>query len=497
MKGLQRKGLRPIAVGLAAVALFALAFGIYCRLLGVRMGFLNAESGVYLELASSTWPECWAYVRHTILHSYNGHFTPVLFSAELIQSRLFGSHEWPWFVRQMLASGALGAALCWLGYQIGEIGGLSRRYAWVLGACAGTFFLCQPMMLELVSWPFMVMQLLTMATATVAACLMLRFIESDRPVHFAAFLMAAYGTLHLVGTGLATSLGAIATGTVLLGLRWTALSLDARLRAGRWLPIALALTALHAWLMMRGIAPNPGAGELLPLPQLAMRFGWLLMDSVYAAIRAMWASNGMQWPDMHYGVVESVYGWGLLLGCVALGGALAARYKATGERQHLAILGLYCLGFSSLAVHVLLLLARVRNVADPQGILGFFIGPRYVIYPAFYLFLMSGAGMIALVAALKRSVIPLAGIAAFIAFAGTVMFGHVALPNMWPWVTVDTAATWQLRVAEARRSLAAGEPVVDDPLAGLDPGFKTTLKQHRRLLERDLGCQGCVHFQGE
>jgi len=236
---------------------------------------------------------------------------------------------------------------------------------------------------------------------------------------------------------------------------------------------------------------------LLPLHTLAMRFGWLLMDSIYGALRGMWANGGLQWPEMHHGVIEGVYGWGVLLLGLALGAGLVARYRAQPTRHGLAVLSLYCMAFLGLTGHVLMLLVRVRNEADPQALLGYFIGSRYLLFPALYLVLLGGAGLLAVAPMLRRGLTVTLVVVTLGAAAGTATFAIVAAPALWPWLQSDTHARWQLAVDHARQDMAHGKPVTDDALAGLDIHFKATLKQRKQLLEHELGCHDCVHFVDE
>ncbi|WP_439684876.1 hypothetical protein MNJPNG_05040 [Cupriavidus oxalaticus] len=488
-----------VVLALAATVAFAVAFGAYCSALGIRIGFLRAESGLYLDMAFARTGVQLDFIRDYMLRSYNGHFTPVVFVSELLQSKLYRTREWAWYARQMFVCGMLGTAITWLGYQVTRAAGLSILGALSVGVFTAAFFLCQPMMLELVTWPFMALQILMLATMAAAGGMLMAFVKTSRIPAFASFLVLSYSTMHIFGVGAATSASALATaGAVLWLLRdEDDISPEGLRAAAKWMAVAAAMTAVHAVVMVKGANTPSATGDAVSMTENVRRFGWLLMDSIYAGLRAMWASGGMQWPDMRVGDIEAVYGWGMFMGGLCLVLSAAARYRATRDRLHLASFALIAYPFMAMVTYVALVTFRMRIVPDEQVLLSYFIGSRYVIFPSFYLFLMGMGVLLSMTVALQRGIVPLSAVAAAAAIGGTAVFANGFMNTVWPYAKVDTEAAWRQAVEGARAQMAAGAQVSNVSLAALDSEFKADMKLRRHLLELELGCKGCVRFEGE
>lgn len=127
-----------------------LFFGVYFRFLDVKILFLKAESGLYLEAAFSSIDAQRRFAKDFMLVSQNGHFTPLVFIFEFIQSKIYGSNESLWFWRQMLVCGILATSLSILYSKLCQIAGLHLWVSWTIGGSVAVIFVCQPMMIDMI-----------------------------------------------------------------------------------------------------------------------------------------------------------------------------------------------------------------------------------------------------------------------------------------------------------------------------------------------------------
>ncbi len=493
MRGAARDG----AVLLLCVIGITVLFGIYCRSLGIHVLFLNAESGLYLEMAFASPEQQSGFIATHMLRSYNGHFTPLAFLAELLQAKRFGSNESAWFWRQMLACGLLGAAAGVLVSLSARAAGMTRFASWATGVAGAVFLLCAPRMIDLVMWPFMVLQLAMLTLTAAAACTLMRFIDLRTPTVFAAYLLLAYATMHVFGIGAAVSGSALLTGAVAVWLMRDAGEIDVatQRRLAALIAVFFVLTAVHGlWMIGSDVPTDPVP---LTFRDNLRRFAWLFYGSLYAGARALWARGGMPWPDLSHGDADIVLGAALLLASLVVLGSLAQRYRTTGTRQVLMAFALLAFPLLALLIYLALITFRLRMVGDPAAIMPFLIGSRYVVFPAFFLFMLGAACLLLVPRGVLKGVVPLAGIAAGWSVIGTALFVFNHMPAIWPHSQQRTEAAWQEAVAGARRDIAAGRPVSNVVLTGVHDEFRSDLKRRRHLLEHELGCRGCVRFEGE
>jgi hypothetical protein len=482
--------MKRIPYALTVLAAFTLGFGIYCRSLGLHADFLRAESGLYLNMAFVDSDSRWAFVRGFLTGSYNGHYTPLAFLAELGFARLFGATEHLWFWRQMLVAGALGTALAFSGYRLSRASHLSVATSVVCAAALGTFFLCQPIMLEILSWPFMAMQLIALALTAASIASLASYVTSHRVSHFAWFIGLAYGSMHFFGVGLAISLAAIVTAgslSIWLGV------FGRRERA--ILVIATLATAGHAFMMLHNGTVPAQMGEPLSIAGNLSRFGMVLMDSIYAALRSMWASGGFVWPRMDVMGSEAVYGFGLMatFAMLLIGVLVKSRVERRTDLLVPASVTLYA--FLCLLAYIAMVVARLRAVPSDDILLTYLIGPRYVIFPSAFLFMAGAAWVPFIVRRLGRVGTGVVVMASITAAVGTLVFAHASMPVIWPYTVVDSQQGWNAAVEKARAELAAGEPLSATSFAAQDPEFKITLRGMVPVLEHYLKCTGCAHFR--
>jgi hypothetical protein len=86
----------------------------------------------------------------------------------------------------------------------------------VAGFGGGAFFLFQPFMLEMVSWPFIFFQLLALTLTAISASSLAQYVQEPRPRTSLAFVFLAYSTMYVLGVGVAVSVAPLATAACVL-----------------------------------------------------------------------------------------------------------------------------------------------------------------------------------------------------------------------------------------------------------------------------------------
>jgi hypothetical protein len=264
---------------------FALLYTAYFLSLDLHITYLRAENALLLNAVYASGQELWNFCRSFLFNSYNGHFTPIPFSLELLQSRLFGTHETLWLMRQMLVIGILSASIYSLFIHVLCTEG-SKKTAVLIASGATLIFIFQPTMLALVSWPLLAFQFILIAMMMYATQIGFNYAWQSNPKLLRNVLLISYATMHVFGAGLAISLSALFIGMSLLLLRHVRHQIDKRdlMNGLCWLAITTLLILIHALLMMRNIKSPSDGGVYLSLPDHFLRFGWLWIESFQPGI---------------------------------------------------------------------------------------------------------------------------------------------------------------------------------------------------------------------
>jgi hypothetical protein len=462
---------------------------LYFKALDLHIQLFKAESGIYLTYAFGGSPID-KFINNFILHSYNGHFAPIAFSLELFQSRIFNVIEDAWFVRQILAVAALWMAISLFIRETIENCTHRNNLNIFYGVGLASIFVFQPIMIELIAWPFLVYQILSLATATLSVTALYRFGLNRNVGELQIALGAGYVTMHLFGVGLAFSVAAIATALVVITLHK---SIEHRRQIFITLGIAVFFTLAHAFLMTRGHVPSPQ--RVIGFADAALRFGYLFMDSIYMGTRALWANGGLPWPAVSAVALDSVYGWATIItiSLVIFAGWRKCKQTGTGGEW----VGIAVFLMVGMLTYTALITFRSLFIKDIAGINAFLVGGRYVIFPSFFVFF---GIFCAAKSALRYSssfVIPSIVIVALAAILGNLVFMKTVIPNTWPWMSTNHSAEWGLLVEGAREKINLGQPIADVEMTKVDPEVGQTLRSHRGMLENSLHCKGCAKFIGD
>lgn len=444
----------------------------------------RAESGWFIARAWAAG-ERLDFIKAFLFKAYNGHFAPLFFGSEFLQARIYGANEHLWFWRQMLVLGVLASALFLLCRAACLFTDLSRSSASLVSATLPVIFILQPTVLELAAWPFMAAQLLCLACAALSMSYTLNLVRTSALRDATLALMWAYAAMHLSGIGFAISITAL--------LSVSAIVWAQQLPRRFLLPVTAfaAVTLVHAVLMTTNDTPASGAPQ--PLGTSIERLGALYMGSIQSGTRSLWANGRFPWPNPAAYSVDAAYGIGLM-SCVSLVfGLLLWKAKALGRPDLLVYATLLALPALALPIYCGMIVIRMHTVADPNAIAPFLFGTRYVVFPAFFLFVSMLLALPAVTRILGRALImPFALLAGSAGIATFVFFSSVA--SLWPHMAIRAGDEWNNVVNQARAELATDGRVIDRPMTALDPELRRNLSEYKALLESDLRCSNCVKF---
>jgi hypothetical protein len=408
-------------------------------------------------------------------HSCSGHYTPIAFGLELLQSAIFGPHEWIWLTRQALVFAVLEVAFF----------RLMRAMLPVPIALAATIvFMVQPFMLDAASFPFMVMQLGFLILFAVTAYLLIKFARRPKPTTLWWTVSCGYATMQVFGTGLAT---ALSLEGCLIGLYLASRSRGALTILRRHLVWAIgvlgALTLIHGALM--ACLPPSAALETVRVSPLVRfeRFGGLLVNTLWAALRAMWAPDAFPWPRVDAVATDAAYGFGVVAILIAIGFHLANRYRHDGTPDRLAQILAYSFAAGTLLLVVALMV--VRGGPDDR-LLGFLIGGRYLI-------LISMPALVVFASLVMRLTWP-TGMTRAISAAvivtslwATFVFVHTVKPKLWPRQSISDDRVIAACTAYIETAVATHSPVEDVDMSPVGEEFQFGLKWYAPIIRKQIG----------
>ncbi|MEY2481522.1 MAG: hypothetical protein QOK24_50 [Verrucomicrobiota bacterium] len=457
-----------------AARLFALFLGCFIVTAvayhRTNITFFRAESGWY-QFLSHEQPEVQrTYLAFFFTHSYHGHYTPVAFAAEFALTRLAGPHANFWKWRQLLVLSILASAIFLLVCAAARPHRLSKPVTLAAASAVTALFVLQPLMRELVAWPFMVMQLGWMICATLTLLALVQFAahpEERRWIWFGAAF--AYASMHWTGLGAITAAATLFIFYFFLGgIRRGRFPDLARHRRPLWIAVAilLGLAALQGLAMIHSFGASK---EPASAPGLALSLGFWIY-SLFASVRTLVGPQFLPEPDMN--LIAAAWPYGLLailiLAAVLCLLARSALRDATPAARTRFVLQAFSI--TSFAGFVFLMLAR-RVIEPGSDFRALLIGSRYLVPITFTLL---GSAVVLAVALARRG-----GVMAAIFFvclscaalAANRQHARQVYPAIYPLNMIDHEKTWQSIVAVARECEAAGIPIPNVPMGRLIQEF--------------------------
>lgn len=456
------------------------------------INFLRGESGWFLAQSHSSAEIRQRFQRDFFARSYGGHYTPIAFLAEFQTAKIVGTNESLWKWRQILALAVIGAALCGAVYAIGGVFQLSRWSRWAIAAVLTAGAVFRPEIMEFISWPFMILQLVWIGLLILAMYSAVRVASAPEQTRWPWIAAAtACVSIQASGLGLAT---VVAVAAVFLGILLVAMRCPSTIYGPHRKPIAsaliamLAVAAVHGWAMLHLLPSHPSFSA--PFRSLCKLFLGFAANLAVAAARTF-VATAISEPDWR----SLAYGWpyGLLIIAAALLLLFWLLRKSLREPtpQNLTRFALHA--FSISAFLALIGLCAVRQLqAESLDAAAINLAlsttvPRYVV-PLHFIVIASAIGVA--VRLIQRA--PRLGPAAFCALALAALvaqrdFRSTTFVYVAPLARISHASAWGLLLATVRECRAAQLPVPSVPLGVLTHGFsEADTKSFESLWRHDL-----------
>jgi hypothetical protein len=450
--------------------------------------FLRGDSGYYQIVANLPTAERNVVLKRFWSTSVDGHFTPLPFSAELLFTRLAGTHANVWRWRQMAVVALVASAIFFATAAALRALEFSRLTARLTAAGIAGTFLFHPLTTDLVAWPFHVMQLGWMFAAAVTFWFVVQTAvhPASRRYHWGAAL-SGYATMHALGLGFTT---AVATAAVLLALLIP-------IARGAFPPVhrrslmtafamLIVFTLAHALCMLLLVAPHGTGGLPTGRFGLAEALGLIALFPCFALI----SIPGVIVSPPHVApVVHAAWPFGLVALFVAVTSvALALRTMWRSDlalhRVRALILVFSCTSFF---VALLMISARQWKLPIELALLGYLTGPRYLLP---IVLTMLGALLWMVSFGSQRGHVLVAACAiALGAATGLAHHGYAELltPQVAKLNGIPHEHAWSLIVVSAREARAAGLAMPNIPLGNLTQEFSAfDLKLFEPLLRKQL-----------
>ena len=482
--GSARRGVVIVVLSLLVVA------AVYRK---TPMNFFRAESGWFLVESVSSKERQDKFQRDFFMRSYGGHYTPLAFIAEFQAAKLAGTNESFWKWRQILVLGLVAAALCGTVSGIASLFQLSRWGGWAIGAALAAGAVFRPEVMELISWPFMIFQLLWIAffiPALYAAVRVASAPEQSRWPWIA--VLSACASLQVSGLGLVTvaAVSAVFFGLLLVAMHSpSAMYGPHRKRIATALITLLGVAAIHGWAMLHLLPPHPTFSA--PFRSICRLFLGFIANLAAAAAHTFmataisepdWRSLGYAWP---YGVL-------VIAASVLLIFWLVRKAFREPTPRNLTWCALHI--FSISAFFAFIGLAAVRQLQAAPSLDQAWMSLTYTtVYPRYIVplhFTVIGSAIGAAVWLMQRA--PRLAPAAFAvlvlaAITAQKDFQVTTFPYREPVWRISHGAAWRLVLATVRECRMAQLPVPNIPLGVLTQGWMDAdMRVMEPLIRRDL-----------
>src|SRR4051812_45709925 len=358
---------------LVCAVTFLIVAAVYRR---VPISFLRAESGWFLCLSQSDQATQRPVVRGFFTHTYAGHYTPLAFLTEFTVAKIAGTSRTFWRWRQLLALSAVGAVLFGVIANSCRLLALPRPQQFAIAAALTAVILFQPAMVDFVTWPFMILQLLWLGLSLGALfCLGKILSAPGQPILAWIAAGSAYASLHVSGLGLITVAGTAAV------LGWFGWSGDQVMRRRAfWLCAGLTvLGLLHAAIMLQLTASSATPDSPGLVAALKYSLGFAFNFAVAGALSFTLISRDV--PEAH----SIAYCWplGLLLVVLATVGLLQHLRRARRDSNFQQQFATVVLLFSAVGFAALIALITARQLASGREAAAtmpyFLVTARYII----------------------------------------------------------------------------------------------------------------------
>jgi hypothetical protein len=371
---------RGVELAVALVLSFVAIFALHGQM---QPAVLRAETGYYQVIAHTQPRNERTLLRKFWTKSYSGHYTPLAFTTEFWFAKHAGLRPNWWRNRQLF----LGALLTFLFFGLIRAAAEQTRpppFAAALLAAAATLILvAQPLMRDLLQWPFHGLQIgwMIFATATGWALVRLPGSANKGPLLW-LIALTAYGSMHVLGLGLAVVTGTVAVfSLILIGAvtgSFPEFKLQVRTLVATLIFLAVAGSAHALAMIVLNDAPaNAGlnSGRLPDWHQLVGLYV-LFPISIVAGLVGARLDQGLI-----DGILHSAWAVGAA-GLSAIGLFIAVLAKTKRQtRPSPRCAALFLSLFSAVMLITIVAMISTREIQEPNGggLFLYLTAPRYVL----------------------------------------------------------------------------------------------------------------------
>jgi hypothetical protein len=452
---------------------FVLIAAVYRK---TPINFLRSESGWFLFHAYSALEVQQQFLKGFFHGSYGGHYTPLAFLAEFETAKIAGTNESIWKWRQIIVLALIAAGVAGTVFTIGGAFQLSTSRRWLMAAALAAGSVYRPEIMDFISWPFMILQLVFIGLLMLVLYAVLR-VATDPDLKRWPWIaaLAAAGSLHVSGMGVVAvaAVAVVFSGILLIAARSPAASYHAsRKRIASALITMVGLAVVHGWAMLHPLPPEQTpAVSAWPIFRLVLGF---TANLAVTGLRTFIGTTISQ-PDSRSLAYSWPYGLLFIAGALLLLRSLLRNSLKEPTRENVTRFALHAFSFSAFGTLIGLIAARQfqsSSLEAPATFLALCNSlPRYVV-PLHFLLIASVADVFVLLA--RRA--PRFSSAAFCALAVSALVAQVdfrvnTFPYVAPFTRISHTSAWGLIVATARECRAAQLPIPNVPLGALTQEF--------------------------
>src|SRR5436190_2132200 len=193
---------------------FAAIFALHRKM---QPAVLHAETAYYQIIAHTSPQHARTLVRNFWRKSSHGHYTPLAFTAEFFFAKHAGLRPNWWRARQLFLGGLLVFSLFGFVRAASEQTHAPAFANSLLAAAVSIIFVAQPLMRNLLEWPFHGLQVTWMIFAVATGWALVRLPDSaNKGLALWLIALIAYGSMHVLGLGLAVVAGTLAVFLLIL-----------------------------------------------------------------------------------------------------------------------------------------------------------------------------------------------------------------------------------------------------------------------------------------
>jgi hypothetical protein len=426
--------------------------------------FFRAETGHWLLVAHTSSEAQNQMVREFWTTSSHGHYTPLAFTAEFFFTKWADTGSWLWRIRQQGAVALVAAVFFIVVRSIALMLRFSRRTATCIAAGLTAAFIYQPLVNELVGWPFHIFQIAWLFFMLVTIAALIQLLRNPGECKWVWVLAgSSYASMHALGLGFVTWVGTILAMSILLISTYGKIDIFRAQRRTLLQALILlsAVGAAHALCMYLFMGPPR------PAPSAPVPFGWSHALGLLAVYPLAIPLNFFGIVPSSYGdiaiIIESAWPYGVLV--LAATGAglwlLAQSVFRQGNPNSLAPLVIYSFSFvAGIAFFGMIAMRELHEIGGLNSeFTEFFISPRYVI--PFSCTILASVLLLLLSVMYRRQRF---AAAVAIALGIASLFAHihytcVVSPRVLANNSIPHAKAWKLIVAMAQECRAVGLPI--------------------------------------